>query len=485
MIDTKQSIFQSARSFFAGTALSRISGLLRDMSMAVAFGSGSKIASFMVAYRLAYLFRRLLGEGNLQAGFTPQFVSLKEKGPFFFRDAAFSMAIFLLAVVGIIELFLWGVLSFVSNDWKEIIELAMWMAPGLVFISLSGLNSALLQCQKKYFLPAFAPVAFNLIWVAAVLIRPDVHFLAMAITIAFIGQWFVTFLQAARVVSWKLWFKPDLFSSDFRTLIHPLSLGIIGIGASQLNSALDAIFARLADSEGPAFLWYATRLQQLPQALFGMALSGALLPPLTRAVDPDHRKELLQGALQSSAALMLFCTFGIFALGHSAVNLLYGRGDFSPSDVQNTCRCLWAYGLGLIPSVFVLLLAAANYSQKNYRTPTQASLISVGVNIGLNALFVFGLGWGAVSIALATSISSAINAALLSKGCLDAPFWKSFSSMAFVGAVSAVTVHFVEQVLFPLDSRQVLQQMFQFGSLFLLYCTPFVLFRRKILFDSI
>ena len=96
MSDTSHSILKSARSFLAGTAFSRISGLLRDIAMASTFGSSAEIAAFMVSYRLANLFRRLLGEGNLQAGFIPHFVQMGEEGPLFFRDTVYSMAILLI-----------------------------------------------------------------------------------------------------------------------------------------------------------------------------------------------------------------------------------------------------------------------------------------------------------------------------------------------------------------------------------------------------
>ena len=61
-MDTNRSILRSAKHFFAGTILSRISGMGRDMAIAFCFGSSAEIAAFMVAYRLANLFRRLLGE---------------------------------------------------------------------------------------------------------------------------------------------------------------------------------------------------------------------------------------------------------------------------------------------------------------------------------------------------------------------------------------------------------------------------------------
>lgn len=429
-MDSSHSILKSAKSFFAGTALSRMTGLLRDIAMASCFGSSPEIAAFMVAYRFANLFRRLLGEGNLQAGFVPHFASLQEEGGHFFRDTAYSLALILLGVIAFLEMVLWGIKGWVGSDWESILTLTMWMAPGLFFICLYALNSALLQCRKKYFIPAAAPVFFNLVWILAVFIRPDVTFLACAITVAFGAQWLATVWEGLRLVSFKEWLQPKLFSLEFQKLLKPLFLGIVGISAMQLNTALDAFFARIADLQGPAFLWYAIRIQQLPLALFGIALSGALLPPLSRAQDPVQKESLLHTALTSATALMLAATFGIFLFGKAGVQLLFGHGEFTKANVLMTTHCLWAYGAGLVPSVWVLILAARFYAEKNYRTPMIASLASVGINVGLNALFVFALGWGAVSIAIATTMSAFCNALFLAKGAFSRSFWV-FSGKAF------------------------------------------------------
>jgi len=440
-----------------------MTGFLRDMAMAASFGSAPEIGAFMVAYRLANLFRRVLGEGNLQAGFVPHFVTQKEDGPLFYRDVTFSFAILLFGVVLFLEGALWGCIHLVPASWLEIIELSMLMVPGLFFICLYGLNAALLQCQKKYFLPAVAPVAFNLIWIAVVLFSPNVKNLSIAITVAFAGQWLMTAFTGAKLLPFKLWLKPEIFSSHFKTLLKPMALGIVGVSATQLNSALDAIFARVADSGGPAFLWYSIRIQQLPLALFGMALSGALLPPLSREQDSVRRKELLLSALKISGNVMLPCTFGIFALAIPGVNLLYGHGGFSSHDVYETSRCLWAYGGGLVPAVFVMLLAAYFYAQKKYKLPTKASLIAVGINMALNAFFVFVLGWGAISIAIATSISAIVNMAILSRKLLDGSFIQFMLKVAIGCAIPAAIVGGFQKIWMVDLPRDVFAQLLQFG----------------------
>jgi putative peptidoglycan lipid II flippase len=92
--------------------------------------------------------------------------------------------------------------------------------------------------------------------------------------------------------------------------------------------------------------------------------------------------------------LMLPITVGLICAGDACINLVYGRGDFTSESTLMTTVCLWAYSLGIIPTAFVLIIAPAFYSRQDYRTPTLFSLVSVGLNIVLNALMVtvFGLG---------------------------------------------------------------------------------------------
>ena len=431
-MDTSSSILRSAKQFFAGTFFSRISGLLRDLTMAACFGSAPEIGAFMVAYRLANLFRRLIGEGNLQSGFVPYFESLRGEDPkgafLFYRDSVFSLSIVLLLLVGAIEGTLGFWRGYLEGSWHEIATLAMWMAPGLLFICLASLGSALLHCQKRYFASAIAPVVFNGVWISAAFmarhlpLAEGVRLVSMGVTLAFGAQWLLTFLQSQKevrsVVSGPVWFSPRLFSPQWRQIIKPMALGVAGVGAMQINSTLDAFFAHAADPSGPAYLWYAIRVQQLPLALFGIALSGALLPPLARAMQGDaleKYRELLLSALRQGAAFMIPCTIALFVLGASGVNLLYGRGAFTSEALRETLFCLWAYSLGLLPAVFVLLLATGFYAKKAYRIPTIASLISVGAHVAMNLLFIFGLHLGSISIALATSGSAWLNFWLLAR----------------------------------------------------------------------
>lgn len=431
--DSPQTVSRSSFAFLSGTFLSRLSGLGRDTAMAVAFGSNPAIAAFMVAFRFANLIRRLFGEGALSSGFIPHFEQQRalspEQGARFFRDLLFSLGSFLIILIGGIELVLGGILKWgnLQPDNAQILYLAMLMMPGVLFICLFGLNAGFLQCERRFFLTGFAPVAFNVVWIAATLylkgLNPAfaVMPLSLAVIIAFFMQWAMlapqTFKSLKQSLSWKECFAPRLFSVELRQLFKPFLLGIIGVSAIQINSTLDAVFARCASLEGPAYLWYAIRIEQLPLALFGIALSAALLPSLARALKEgahDRYLRLLRFAFCRSFSLIFPCSLAIFAIGFAGINLLYGHGDFSMEATYQTAICLWGYGLGLLPAVFVLLLAPAFFAGKDFRIPTMASVVSVIFNIILTALFVFIFEWGAFSIAIATSAAAWFNYLFLS-----------------------------------------------------------------------
>lgn len=426
--DTLKTIFRSATHFFSGTLLSRITGMLRDVAMAYVFGTQGFIAALLVAFRFAHLLRRLLGEGAMQTALIPHFEELRKdselRASIFFRDLAFSLTTLLILLIAVIMLFLGATLKLelFNPGNAEIVWLTLLMMPSLLFICLFGINASLMQCEKHYFIPSASPVIFNLIWILGVFCAgkmPQEHSmtgLSLFIVLACFAQWVVTLPKTYSILSAHglphIFKGIKCYSFDVGRLAAPLALGIIGVAAAQVNNALDAIFARWADNEGPALLWYAIRLQQLPLALFGIALSGALLPPLARAIK-DHDwgrfQYFLDFAFSRTLAFMIPITICLFVLGDNCVAFIYGHGDFTSHSVIGTVTSLWGYTVGLIPMALILVLAPAFYAKGDYRTPSMAAVGSMILNVALNTILVGGFGKGAASIALATSISAWFN----------------------------------------------------------------------------
>lgn len=430
----KENITKSAFSFLTGTFLSRIMGFVRDFSMAYCFGTEASIAAFLVAYRFSSLLRRLFGEGALLNGFVPQFESYRkennEKAVLFFRDLFGLITVILCFLIIFLEGMLWAGKSFIpfSESNQEIILLTMYMLPGLLFICLYSLFCGVMHCQKKFFLTGFAPIGFNIIWILTVWIIRDypakegVIILSQALSLAFFVQWMFVVPSVLhyckKVIPFYDFFKFNIFSKELYTLLWSISLTILGVAAGQINSALDILFARYASLEGPAYLSFAIHLQQLPLALFGISIASACLPALSRAFqskDLVSFEHIIQSSLSKVTLILFPCTIGIEVLGKSAINFLYGHGEFTPESVIQTSKCLEGYGLGLLPMAYVLILTQVFFSQKNYKIPTYCSLAAILVNLLFNALFVCVFHWGPVSLAYSTTLSACFNMGILAK----------------------------------------------------------------------
>lgn len=427
-LDSPIALVQRARSFLSGTMLSRISGMGRDITMAILFGSHSSVAAFFVAFRLANLFRRFFSEGALHAAFIPHFEEkryLSEKeGAEFFGGVFLSLAgVLAVVVVGIEILLVVGLFfNIFSCQSREILVMTAIMLPSLFFISLSALNTALLQCLHSYFLPAITPMITNIIWIlAAVILRHQsitkaMMLLSICITFSFFMQFAFTFPSTMRYLQRQIHFSLfRLFTkqkNNLKKLLIPFFFGMVGVGATQINTALDVLFARRASLEGPAYLWYAIRLQQLPLAIFGLALAGATLPALARAYqeeDKTHFFRLFTFSVERSFALMLPATCALIVLGPATLNILFGRGAFHPAALLETHYCLVWYAIGLVPQSLVILLAPAFYARNDFKTATKSTLLAIGLNIFLNSLFVFVFRASTASIACATAISAGLN----------------------------------------------------------------------------
>lgn len=506
--EATKAVSKGALSFFSGTFISRISGFGRDLSMAFFFGSHPAIAAFMIAYRFSNLFRRVLGEGAVSSGFIPYFESLRSKsskeGALFFRDVFFSLFLVLVSFILFLSLGVWGWMEYggMSVDTKEIMSLTLLMLPGLLFICLYAISAALLQCEKKFFLSGVAPVLFNLTWISAVILFRDslpssaVIALSWAVVLGFFLQWALllpslkSYMRA--FLSWREIFSAHFFSKEVKALLKPFFLSLVGVSATQVNSLLDALFARCASLEGPAYLWYAIRIEQLPLALFGIALSSALLPPLARAISKGIREDfdhLLKYSLSKSFHFIFPCMVALFVLSAPGVNLLYGRGGFSEEATAQTVLCLWGYGIGLLPSVFVLLLAPAFYAQKNFKLPMVAALLSVVLNVILNGALVFGFQLGAMSIAISTSLTAWFNFLFLSKalgqkelfekGVLKGAFCALLAGgitllvgYCFLGDAT-ISLFLSKEALFPRNFMMQFLQFFTLGGTFVLMFLSF------------
>ena len=101
-------------------------------------------------------------------------------------------------------------------------------------------------------------------------------------------------------------------------------------------------------------------------------------------------------------------------LSDTLIATLFFHGEMTRRDVDMSGMALAAYGVGLLGHMLVKVLAPGYFARQDTSTPVRYGVIALGSNMLLNMLLIWHLKHA--GLALATSISAFINAALLFYG---------------------------------------------------------------------
>jgi putative peptidoglycan lipid II flippase len=414
---------------------SRVLGLIREMVFAALFGAGAAMDAFTAAFRIPNLLRDLFAEGALSAAFVTIFSKTIERGGN--QDAwrlANKVATLSTLVLGAIciagmvfsaELVHLLAPGFEPGKAALTARLTRIMFPFILLVSLAALVMGMLNARNRFGVPAMASSFFNIGSVVfGVLLGYwiDPHFgpgsligLAFATVIGGALQLAVQ-LPSLRRLGYR--FRPDFQWRDpgVKAILLLMGPAVIAAATVQINVLVNSMFAStLADG---AIFWLAIafRLMQLPLGLFGVALGTVALPLLSRLAASGHmddfRSELARG-LRWSMLLSLPSMFGLMILAEPIISVLYQHGRTNAYEAGEAAGALRYYAIGLVGYGSLKVLINAFYALERRKTPMMVSLLAVGLNLLLNWLFTFHLGWGHRGLALSTGCIATINFLLL------------------------------------------------------------------------
>ena len=411
------------------TLLSRILGFVRDILLARVLGAGLLADAFFVAFKLPNFFRRMFAEGTLTVALVPVLADERKQGEAAAHDflnalAGLLLLVLLLAtVLGIVfmPLLLLVFAPGFHNEperWAQTLTLARWMFPYMAMISLAAMAWAVLNTYRKFAVPAASPALLNIaIIFAAVVLAPSfdnpAHALAIGVLAGGMLQLGIQFPALKRIG----WLPRPTWKFNHSPVIRTLKLfgpAVVGVAAVQINILVGTILATLLPVGAVSYLYYSDRIVQLPLALFGIAMGTALLPTLSSHFSNQQTDvalhELRQG-LSWLTWITLPATLGLLLLANPIIITLFEQGRFTHTASIATAHTLQAYALGLVAFCWTRVLATSCYAEQDAKTPMHYAAISVAANIVMAVLLMWPLGY--IGLALATSLASFINAALL------------------------------------------------------------------------
>ncbi|KPK41796.1 MAG: hypothetical protein AMJ78_04465 [Omnitrophica WOR_2 bacterium SM23_29] len=432
-MSTHKSLAKSAGVIGLGILLSRILGFVRDIVIASIFGTLAPAQAFVVAFRIPNLLRDLVGEGATNAAFVPvlsEYATKRTKRDFWeLAGIILNAMIVILAVISVLGIVFapFIVRTIAPGFVKEAeklrltVRLTQFMFPYIFLVGLTAYATGVLNSLKHFATPAFGQPLWNIALISSALyLCPKMQVPVMGLAIGvLIGGLLQLSVQVPPLLNRGM-ALPQLnrfkhpASTEIGKLLLPRALGA---SIYQINIFVDTMLASLSRIVGEgavAALYYSNRLWQFPLAIFATAWAQATLPTLSEhAAEEDIKKfkDTLSFSLRSVFFITIPAAIGLLILSAPIVKALFERGSFDRYSTEITSYALFYYSLGLFAYAGVKILVSAFYSLKDTLTPVKVALVALILNIILNLTLMWPLKVG--GLALATSISSAVNFILL------------------------------------------------------------------------
>ncbi|MBU1111133.1 murein biosynthesis integral membrane protein MurJ [Patescibacteria group bacterium] len=466
-------LFQRQKTILSGAAaiavmslLSAVLGLVRKRLYAGLLAAGTEYDTLVAAFQIPDLIFQLLIAGSLNAAFIPLFSRhiVKEKAQ---KAWLFASMVLNLTVVCFSAL---AVLGFIFAPW-----VSRWLAPGFTLIQqqqtarlmriimlsplLLGLSSfagGMVQSFKRFLMPYFSPVAYNLGAIAGILFLYPIWGLegmAWGVVIGSILHLLVI-LPLLRHLGFKYFPALSLRDASVRELLRLSWPRTIWAAVFQIKEVIIVNIASLLAAGSLSVLDYGQAIVRLPLSILGVSIAQASLPTLSEYAarqDMKNFKAIFINSFLQILYLLVPVSVVLVILKIPVVRLIFGTGKFAWWETVFTSWVVALLAISLFAQAGKELIVRAFYALKEANTPvivgSGAALLGIVLSVAL------AVKWQVRGIALGLTISVMVEFLILlfmfirrvelSLRLLVVPSVKIF----FSAAVMAVAVYFPVQIL--------------------------------------
>ena len=428
-----------------GTALSRITGLLRTIITAVVLGTVGVGAAYNLANNTPNMIYDLLLGGVLSATLVPVLVANRERHDDEGTDAVLTVATVFLVVISLAAVLaapsivhLYGLIAHAAStppsaDQEHLATLLLRLfAPQVLFYGLATLGTALLNAHRRFAAAAFAPVVNNLLLIVVLLaawralgqdtsvahVESDTTLLlllGLGTTLGIAAMALVLWPAITRAhipVRWR--FRPGHPAVRQVAGLSGWTLGYVVVNQITLFVIISLAFG--TPGGGGVSAWtYAYQFFQLPYGVFTVSVMTAFTPELARlATDRDWTafKDRLLFGLRLVVLVLLPSTVVFVLLARPVVKVLLSYGHFHAADTTLTAATVAGLAWGIVGFSLYLYVLRGFYALRDTRTPFFINLVENGLTLVFAFAFVHWAGAGVKGLAWAWSLAYAIAAVL-------------------------------------------------------------------------
>jgi putative peptidoglycan lipid II flippase len=382
----------------AGILLSRVAGLIRQTMMARYLGADLAADAFNAAFRIPNLLQNLFGEGVLSASFIPEYAGLLGKGD---EEEATRLAGAIAGMLALVAaiLVLVGIVTapylvaLIANGFTGAkrdltVQLTRILFPGAGLLVFSAWCLGILNSHRRFFMSYTAPVLWNFAMVATLIFFHKGHTqVQLATYLAYgsvVGSALQFGVQLPQVLSLARKVRPHLTAAgeSVRNVFRNFGPAFVGRGVVQISAYVDAWLASYLGNGAVSSFTYAQAIYVLPISLFGMAISAAELPAMSRAVGTTaeigaYLRGRLSDGLDRIAYFIVPSAMALLALGDLIVHLLFESGRFNRGNTIWVWEILIGSTVGILASTMGRLYSSTFYALRDTKTPLRYAVVRV------------------------------------------------------------------------------------------------------------
>ncbi|HCR35528.1 murein biosynthesis integral membrane protein MurJ [Candidatus Woesebacteria bacterium GWC2_33_12] len=419
----QHSVLSAASLIMIMIVASRLLGLIRQRVLAHYFVS-SDLSLFFAAFRLPDTVFEVLVFGTFASAFIPIFTKTLKSSKFKAWQTAGIIAnwggIFFLILASLVVIFahpLYRVITpgFTFSDQTRIADLARVLFIAQGFFVISYVLTAVLESSKRFFVPALAPLFYNLgIIITTIIFSKQLGLFAPVIGVL-IGSALHFLIQLPLAIKLGFKFSKSLKITPEVRRIAKLSIPrIIEVSFLQVAKFVELTLASLISAPAYTYFTFGNTVQLLPVGLFGTSIAKAALPTLARQADdlPAFKKTLFE-TLNQIVFLMTPIVAFLMVARIPIVRLIFGTDIFTWDSTVETSLVISAFAIGIFSQAANSILARAFYAMHDTKTPVKISVVILIFNIILDYLLVIIYKFPVWGLAFAFSLSAIIQSVIL------------------------------------------------------------------------
>lgn len=390
-----------------GTGVSRVTGFVRTAMLASVLGLTAQAMAdaFNLANITPNIIYDLILGGVLSSLFIPVFVEYlqtkDEREAWYVANSFFNITLAVLTVVTvalcIAAPYVIRAQTFLSHGRGQMeadaIFLLRFFIFEVVFYGFSAIYTGILNSYKHFTIPAFAPIANNIIVIATVGLYhyyPNRYLLAIGATLGVVAMAMIL-LPWVRRTGFR--YRPvfDLGHPAVRKLgrlagpvvayvvINQVGLWVVNILAAQVQGGISAY-------------QYGYIFFQLPYGIVAVSIITALFPTLSEHSVRQERGRVIQSTslgVRTTAFVVIPSSVAYAVLSTPIVRLLMQRLNFGAHDTAMLSATVLYFVLGLFSFSIFMLALKVFYSMQDTRTPMLVAGLIIALNIGVDFLYFY------------------------------------------------------------------------------------------------